>query len=105
MDDGYRGMDARDAYRDHPNERYEDQPTNQSFSQDPMGNGYHDNMPQNYNDDSYLQDDKRHDGLPQVQADPFANDPFTERQRSLQQLRDEEHYRSEPSPREDGMGK
>ncbi|XP_045175328.2 splicing regulator ARVCF-like isoform X4 [Mercenaria mercenaria] len=80
-DDGYRG----DNYDDHP--------------QDPRGNGYHDNMPRDYTDDSYQQEpDRRHEGLPQVQDDPFADDPFRQKQRSLLQLQGEDPYPRGPSP-------
>ncbi|XP_060559042.1 splicing regulator ARVCF-like isoform X4 [Ruditapes philippinarum] len=86
-DDGYRG------------DNYDDQPSNPNFQHDPHGNGYPDNMPRDYGDDSYQQEpDRRHEGLPQVQDDPFADDPFRQKQRSLLQLQGEDPYPRGPSP-------
>jgi hypothetical protein len=86
-DDGYRG------------DNYDDQPSNPNFQHDPHGNGYPDNMPHDYGDDSYQQEpDRRHEGLPQVQDDPFADDPFRQKQRSLLQLQGEDPYPRGPSP-------
>lgn len=90
-------------------DRYDDQPTNQSF-QDQHGNSYPDNMPSHgYEEDSYQQDpnSRRHEGLPQVQDDPFADDPFKQKQRSLLQLQQEDPYPRGPSPGagSDRMGK
>lgn len=95
-----------DGYRGDPSDRYDDQPTNQSFQHDPHGS--YPNINRDYVDDSYQQDpDRRHEGLPQVQDDPFADDPFRQKQRSLLQLRDEEQYPRGPSPGpgSDRMGK
>lgn len=78
-----------DGYRGDPHDRYDDRPPNQSFQQDPR----------DYVDSSYPQDpDRRHEGLPQVQDDPFADDPFRQKQRSLLQLQSEDPYPRGPSP-------
>ncbi|XP_052220762.1 splicing regulator ARVCF-like isoform X3 [Dreissena polymorpha] len=80
QDDSFRGpVPQNDRHRDYD----DDQPTNQSFLRDPHGN---------YGDPYYPEDEnRRHEGLPQVQDDPFADDPFRQKQRSLlhlQQLED-----------------
>lgn len=66
-------------------------------------------MQHGYDDDSYHQDQgmRRHEGLPQVQDDPFADDPFKQKQRSLLQLQQEDPYPRGPSPGagSDRMGK
>ena len=94
-----------DGYRGHPDERYpEDQRPNDSF-QDPRNTSFQ-GQPQDgrydeYPDDEYLrqqQPDRRHEGLPMVQDDPFADDPFRQKQRSLQQLQQEDPYPMGPSP-------
>lgn len=95
QDDRYRDMND-DGYR---GDNYDDQPSNPNFQHDPHGNGYPDNMPRDYGDDSYQQEpDRRHEGLPQVQDDPFADDPFRQKQRSLLQLQGEDPYPRGPSP-------
>ena len=96
-----------DGYRGHPNDRYlDDQRPNESF-QDPHSGSFqgqlHDGRYDDYADDPYRgqEPDRRHEGLPQVQDDPFADDPFRQKQRSLQQLqqlRDEDPYPRGPSP-------
>ena len=98
-----------DGYRVHPNDRYpDDQRPNDSF-QDPHSGSFQ-GLPQDgryndYPDDPYQRQqqdpDRRHEGLPQVQDDPFADDPFRQKQRSLQQLqqlRDDDPYPRGPSP-------
>ena len=100
--------DPDDGYRQDPGDRYDDQPPNQSFN-NLHGNSYPDKLQHGYPDDSFPEDAgvRRHEGLPLVQDDPFADDPFKQKQRSLLQLQQEDPYPRGPSPGagSDRMGK
>ncbi|KAL3842925.1 hypothetical protein ACJMK2_020899 [Sinanodonta woodiana] len=99
QDDGdrYRGY-PDDSFHGPPHDRSIENPPNDSF-QDPPQVLYSDNHPHEQVDDPYKRsmDDHRHDGLPPVRVDPFADDPFQVDGRAGPQ-RVEDPYNRGPSP-------
>lgn len=97
-----------DSYRGHPDDSFRGPPPHDGRGPEYIDDGYNgQGYPgDNYRDDSYgPESDRRHEGLPQVQDDPFADDPFRQKQRSLLQLqREDEPYPRGPSPGSDRMG-